>query len=110
VLKKQKTRNKDKVRVTFSLERPEAESVRVLGDFNQWTDAMDMKKKQAGRWEAAVELDPGREYQFRYLVNERDWVNDPEADGYAPNQHGSDNSIVRTRRNFTFFRQKSLLL
>lgn len=96
VLKKQKARKQGQVKVTFSVEQAEADRVRLLGEFNGWSDPMDMKRKPDGRWETSVELDPGREYQFRYLVNEGDWQNDPDADGYAPNPHGTDNSIVRT--------------
>ena len=41
-------------------------------------------------------LPKGNEYQFRYLVNGRDWHNDWHADKYVPNKYGSDNSVVVT--------------
>ena len=35
-------------------------------------------------------------YQYRYLINSNEWVNDDSADGYAANEHGTTNSVVET--------------
>lgn len=43
-------------------------------------------------------LPKNAEFQFRYLVNENDWVNDAEADNYVPNGFGADNCIVKTEQ------------
>lgn len=43
-----------------------------------------------------VDLEPGREYQFRYLVNDETWLNDPQADKYVPNPCGDQNCVVVT--------------
>ena len=47
-------------------------------------------------WEITLELDAGREYQYRYLVNGTDWQNDWNAEAYTGNPYSSENSIVRT--------------
>jgi hypothetical protein len=39
-------------------------------------------------------LEPGHDYQFRYLVDGETWLNDPAADKYVPNPFGSENSVV----------------
>ncbi len=54
-----------------------------------------MRRQQDGSWSATLELDPGREYEFRYLVDGKSWVNDDAADAYVPNPFGGDNSVVR---------------
>jgi hypothetical protein len=41
-----------------------------------------------------VELESGKEYQFRYLINGETWENDFEADAYAPTPFGVENSVV----------------
>jgi len=42
-----------------------------------------------------VELKPGREYQFGYLIDESKWVNDWNADKNVKSPYGdSDNSVV----------------
>ena len=45
---------------------------------------------------ATLDLDAGREYQFRYLINGKDWHNDWEADKYVANPFSGDNSVVTT--------------
>jgi 1,4-alpha-glucan branching enzyme len=75
-----------------------AERVNLVGDFNNWDTAKDeMRQSRAdGKWRVALVLPSGREYEFRYLVNGRDWHNDWRADKYRLNKFGSDNSVVCT--------------
>ena len=55
-----------------------------------------MKKQKEKSWRLTVNLEPASEYQFRYLLNEQEWFNDPEADSYVPNPYGEQNSVVIT--------------
>jgi 1,4-alpha-glucan branching enzyme len=87
------------VQVTFELPSSIwAERVNLVGDFNDWNPASDEMRQGRGdgNWRIALTLPAGREYQFRYLVNGRDWHNDWHADKYAPNRFGTDNSVVVT--------------
>ncbi|PKO21361.1 MAG: glycoside hydrolase [Chloroflexi bacterium HGW-Chloroflexi-1] len=87
------------VRVTFELPSSIwAERVNLVGDFNDWDTTRDeMRQGRAdGNWRITLTLPAGREYQFRYLVNGRDWQNDWHADRYAPGRFGTDNSVVST--------------
>lgn len=68
----------------------------MLGEFNEWQASLAMKKQKDKSWRLTVNLKPGSEYQFRYLLNEQEWFNDPEADTYVPNPYGEQNSIVIT--------------
>jgi 1,4-alpha-glucan branching enzyme len=96
VLKKQYTKSKDECKVTFYLGKEvRAESATLVGDFNDWNETSHpMEALKDGRFKITVTLPAGREYQFRYLVNRTEWHNDPEADKYVPNPHGSENSVV----------------
>lgn len=74
-----------------------AETVALVGDFNNWDEAATpMKARKDGRFTAWLHLKVDSQYEFRYLVNGEEWHNDWEADGYAPNPHGSDNCVVIT--------------
>lgn len=86
-----------KVRVTFALPAAIwADTIYVVGDFNNWERrATPMRLSDAG-WMATLELEPGRTYQYRYLLNDEEWHNDWNADGYEPNAYGGDNSLVIT--------------
>jgi len=41
-----------------------------------------------------IELQPGRAYRFRYLLDGERWENDWDADAYVPNAFGTDDSVV----------------
>jgi hypothetical protein len=42
----------------------------------------------------AVELQVGRSYRFRYLVDGQQWLNEWHADGWVDNSYGSADSVV----------------
>lgn len=86
-----------KVRVTFYMPATfGAKTFHIVGDFNNWsTTATPLQKGKEG-WVVSLELDAGRAYQYRYFADGK-WFNDWNADGYEPNEHGGDNSVVNTR-------------
>lgn len=75
---------------------PDAKSVNIVGDFNNWDIyGTPMKRDIKGNFIVTVDLEAGREYQFRYLIDETRWENDWKADRYVPTPYGhSDNSVV----------------
>jgi 1,4-alpha-glucan branching enzyme len=75
----------------------EATSAYLVGDFNNWDEtATPMNKLKNGSFKITLELEPGREYQYRYLVDGNQWHNDWDADRYEPNPFSGDNSVVST--------------
>jgi 1,4-alpha-glucan branching enzyme len=97
-LKKQYLKARPVCKVTFSLPKEAADSVRtvqLVGDFNEWNiNATPMKRMRNGAFEATLSLSRNMEYQFRYLLDGQRWENDWEADKYVPNAYGSENSVV----------------
>lgn len=98
MMKKQYLKSKAICKVTFYLPAAvKAETVHLVGDFNNWDErATPMKKLKDGRFTVLLELESGREYQFRYLVDQSEWHNDWEADKYVPNPFSGDNSVIIT--------------
>ena len=99
MIKKQFLKSKPVCKATFTLPQeaaPEAKEVALVGDFNEWdTQAgIPMKKQKDGVFKAVVELESGKEYQFRYLIDGETWENDWEADKYVPTPFGVDNSVI----------------
>lgn len=99
MLKKQFLKSKPLCKVTFRLPAEACEaakSVKLVGDFNEWNieEALEMKSLKNGEFKAVVNLEVGKDYQFRYLINGEKWENDWEADQYLPNGHGTENSVV----------------
>lgn len=76
---------------------PEANSVHLVGSFNDWdTSAHPMRRLKDGRFMAQPWLAPDCVHEFRYLVDGETWVNDSEAERYTPNPYGSDNCVITT--------------
>jgi len=89
----------NKTLVTFRLPATVwAETIHLVGDFNGWNRQSHPLNplRGDGGWEITLELDSGRVYQFRYLVDRANWQNDWDADRYVPNPFGGDNSVVIT--------------
>ena len=98
--KKQYLKSKPVCKVTFKLsaeESKEADSVKLVGDFNDWDvkDGVSMKKLKNGGFTTTLNLEKDKEYQFRYLLNDAEWENDWEADAYvqSPVSH-EENSLI----------------
>jgi len=54
-----------------------------------------MKKLKSGAFTTTLDLEPGKEYQFRYLLDERIWGNDRDADKSVSTPYGdSENSVI----------------
>ncbi len=96
MLKKNYTKTKAKCRITFKYSNPEqAKTAALAGEFNEWSlTANPMKQLKDKSFSLTISLDAGSSYNFRYVLDDENWVNDPDADGYAINEHGEENSIV----------------
>lgn len=98
-IKKQYLKKKPVCKVTLRVPKemaPEASQVFVVGEFNDWDkDSTPMQRLKSGDFKTVLELDTGREYQFRYLIDNEQWENDPEADRLVDNNFSFDkNSVV----------------
>ncbi len=98
-LKKQYLKSKPVVKVTFRLPKdaaPEAKTVALVGEFNDWNIyATQMNRLKSGDFTITLELDAGRPYEYRYLIDETHWENDWDADRYVRSAFGNcDNSVV----------------
>ncbi|MEP4888789.1 MAG: isoamylase early set domain-containing protein [Aliiglaciecola sp.] len=97
--KKQYLKSKPVCKVTFKLSKEEAknaETVRLVGDFNDWDiEASPMKKLKNGSFSSTINLPADAEYQFRYLLDDEEWENDWSADAYVTSPISfDDNSVV----------------
>lgn len=98
--KKLYLKSKPVCKVTFKLSKNEAksaDSVSIVGDFNNWDGkAAPMKKLKNGSFSAALDLPVDKDYQFRYLLNQTAYENDSHADAYVMSPVSTDeNSVIR---------------
>lgn len=96
MIQKTTQRKGAQIKVEFELPANGAQSAAVVGDFNAWQpDALPMKlRKKDGVFAASTTLPAGQAYQFRYLVDGREWVTDPAADGVVETPFGATNGVL----------------
>ncbi|MGL1889299.1 MAG: isoamylase early set domain-containing protein [Reichenbachiella sp.] len=98
-IKKQFLKTKDLYKVTWTMDKKTANgagSVFLSGNFNEWSlEANPMEKLKNGSFKLIMELPKGQEYQFRYLLDNKNWLNEEKADGFTDNQLSNEpNSIL----------------
>ena len=100
-LKKTFSSDKTKCTVTFSINAAAAagaEKAFLVGEFNDWSEtATPMKKGADGSFSVKKQFEVNKEYQFRYLLDGKTWINDWKADKYIRAELvNDDNSVVST--------------
>lgn len=100
-MKKVFSKSKPSCKVTFSLPKEAvgtATEVAVVGDFNDWNqdNPLNLKKSKDGSFTNVLELPTGKDYEFRYLIDNARWENDWAADNYVASAFVSNvqNSVV----------------
>ncbi len=99
-IKKKYQADRHACKVTFSVPAETADKfgkAYLVGDFNNWdANATQMKKiKKDGSFAVTIELETGKEYEFRYLLDNNFWINDPEADKLVPTYfQDAENSVL----------------
>lgn len=87
-----KTKDYCKVKFTFKVEN--AETVEILGLNSDWENSIIMSKKKDGSFTCDVSLPKNSQHEFKYRVNESEWLNEPEADSENENAFGGKNSVI----------------
>jgi len=99
-IKKQFLKSRPVCKVSFKISEEEAngaKKIQVLGDFNNWSlKTKPMRSLKSGDFSQTIELETGKEYQFRYLIDGEKWINDPDADSKVANEFDSENDVVST--------------
>jgi Glycogen recognition site of AMP-activated protein kinase len=94
MLQKTYYKTKDYCKVKFSFKPELAETVEILGLNSDWKHAVIMARKKDGSFSAEVNLPKDSTHEFKYLIDNTLWLNDPEADTEVPNVFGGSNSVV----------------
>jgi len=100
-MKKVYSKSKPLVKVTFSISAEAlngSKNAVVLGDFNGWVaeEGVPLKKQKDGLYKASLDLETGKEFQYKFFVDGTTWVLDAEADGTVTGPFGEPNSVLST--------------
>jgi len=96
MLKKRAFKTKEEVEITFEHVSEPDNQVDLVAEFTDWQPIKMSYSKKYKVFRTAYKLPKGKDFQFRYLVNNQDWQNDHAADNYLHNGFGTDNSVVST--------------
>lgn len=85
--------------VQFMLTAPAASRVALAGDFNGWDTRGTplVRDERDGRWAVTLALAPGR-HTYAYVVDDTQWVRDPNATPAEPNELTPPRSVVIINR------------
>ncbi len=98
-IKKQYLKTKPVCKTTFRIPEEAGKPVKtahIVGEFNDWDlFSTPMKKLKSGAFTTTLDLEIGREYQFRYLLDSEIWENESDADKSTPTPFGDgENSVI----------------
>ncbi|MCL7972217.1 MAG: hypothetical protein M8866_09065 [marine benthic group bacterium] len=83
-----------RVYVQFVVDAPAAETVHLVGDFNEWQPTVELDDADGdGVWSGRVPLRPGV-HEYMFVIDGSDWVTDPNAVGYQDDGFGQRNALV----------------
>lgn len=91
---------RDEVSVVLTFKTEEAQSVSVIGSFNNWhAQGYEMKKAtDQTSWSLVLKLPAGR-YEYAFVVDGGNIVPDPGADFYQDDGFGSQNAVMIVGKN-----------
>lgn len=80
-------------KIQFMFTADEAKSVRIVGNFNNWSEEGKMLKRNGSRiWKTTLMLQPGT-YEYKFLVDGK-WENDPLNNKLCDNCFGTQNNFI----------------
>lgn len=79
--------------VKFKFFDPSAKKVSLAGTFNNWDkNSSIMRKTEEGFFEIVIPLPPGK-YQYKFVIDDTNWKEDPNNPAKTPDGFGGFNSV-----------------
>ncbi len=82
--------------VEFEFVDTDAESVSLVGCFNDWNKETNLMEKDGDVWKCTLNLLPGK-YEYQFVVNDTDWKVDPKSEENVKNKYEGMNSIIEIK-------------
>ena len=92
-------------KVTFKVPQDWAsDEVSLVGDFNNWDPEANKLEFKKDTWQTTVRLKPQTQTKFRYFIDGGKWANDDKADGYVPNEFGTEDYVLIIGKYWYYFK------
>lgn len=87
-------KSKGAYKIKFTLQAENAQLVELFGLNNDWENPILLKRKKDGSFAAEVALPKDTKHEFKYRINQKDWLLEEDADKQVPNVFGTKNSML----------------
>jgi hypothetical protein len=85
--------------VQFTLEAPQATSVAIAGDFNEWEPGVYLEDPDGdGVWTGRIPMRPGV-HHYMFVIDGSKWQTDPRAERYTDDGFGNRNAVLVVPRS-----------
>lgn len=82
-------------RLMFVFHDDNAHSVSVAGDFNEWSHvATPLRRNDSGLWFTEIAVPRAGRFEYKFIINGRRWLEDPNNGMKAPDNYGGLNSVL----------------
>jgi serine protease AprX len=80
-------------RLVFVFHDDSAHSVSVSGGFNGWSRT-PLKRNESGLWFTEIVVSRAGRFEYKFIVNDQRWIEDPSNGLKAPDNYGGLNSVL----------------
>ncbi len=81
--------------VRFVLHEPRAARAHIIAEWNEWNPASQpMEEREPGIWVASMRRPPPGRYQYKFVLDSEQWLDDPENLMKAVDGYGGFNAVL----------------
>ncbi len=71
--------NRRKKTIEFHIQLDSAKHISLAGTFNHWAkDGLEMKNDPSGSWKIEIPMLPSGRYHYKFLIDDKMWMEDIE--------------------------------
>jgi 1,4-alpha-glucan branching enzyme len=86
--------NKSKKTIAFSIQNTCADHICLAGTFNGWAQNAVMRKTKNGLFKIEIPLPPKGKYYYKFIIDDRMWVEDVDNPLREPDGVAGWNSVL----------------
>ena len=85
--------NKPKRKIEFHIQNQCANNIALIGSFNHWR-RRELKPGKDGLWKVTIPMLPSGKYYYKFIIDDRMWVEDVDNPNREPDGVNGWNSVL----------------
>ena len=85
--------NKPKKKIEFHIQNRVANNIALIGSFSHWR-RRELKPDKDGLWKVTIPMLPNGKYYYKFIIDERMWVEDVDNPNREPDGVNGWNSVL----------------